>query len=146
MLSMTGEYALRAMIYLAQHEDEWPVAGNLIAAKGGIPAKYLSKIPGDLVRAGVLTSSRGLGGGFRMVRSPNSTWLYDVLAPFESFDNRRCPFGNKKCSEETPCLAHDRWKIVVEAQQRFLDRTSVLDIAVPKAKRAKARSKKKTKR
>lgn len=137
MLSLTSEYALRAMIFLAQHEEDWPLRGHDIAHKTGVPPKYLSKILGDLVRAGVLESSRGIGGGFRMAKSAKATRLLDVLAPFELFEGRRCPFGNQQCGDDNPCLAHDQWKKVVEAQQGFLRKTSVLDVAVSRRERSR---------
>ena len=37
MLSLTSEYALRAMIHLAQHVDDWPIPGKDIAEHAGIP-------------------------------------------------------------------------------------------------------------
>ncbi len=129
MLSRTSEYALRALIHLAEHQAEWPIAGSRIAAAAGVPAKYLSKILGDLVRAGVLESSPGKTGGFRLSRPAKKVSLLDVLSPFEPFDRRRCPFGNHECSDANPCRAHDGWKKVVETQQRFLLKTSVYDIA-----------------
>lgn len=137
MLSLTSEYALRAMIHLARHEEQWPIPGREIARQADVPAKYLSKVLGDLVRAGVLEGTRGLGGGFRLARTAKRTFLFDVLAPFESFDHRRCPFGNQQCGDDHPCLAHDRWKKVVETQQRFLQTTSVHAIAVAATPRRK---------
>lgn len=142
MLTMTSQYALRAMVHLARHEDDWPVPGREIAAQTQIPAKYLSKILGDLVRAGVLSATRGLGGGFRMVRPAGETALYDVLTPFESFELRQCPFGNKECGETDPCLAHHDWKKVIEAQHGFLKATTVQDVAIRRAERPKRRRKK----
>ncbi len=130
MLSRTSEYALRALIHLAQHEEDWPISGAHVAGETGIPAKYLSKILGDLVRAGVLDSFPGKTGGFRLRRSAKSLSLLDVLAPFEQFDRRRCPFGNEDCSDEHPCNAHDQWKKVIETEQRFLIKTTVRDIAL----------------
>ncbi len=137
MLSRTGEYALRAVIHLAQNRNRWPIPGNRIAEEAGVPAKYLSKVLGDLVRIGVLLSSRGKQGGFRMARSPDKTLLMDVLAPFEQFDEQRCPFGGGRCSDQAPCLAHQRWKEVVDAEQRFLRSTTVQDVAyLPAAREA----------
>jgi Rrf2 family transcriptional regulator, iron-sulfur cluster assembly transcription factor len=130
MLTLTSEYALRAMIYLTRHSAEWPIPGRRIAAEAGIPAKYLSKILGDLVRFGVLESSPGKSGGFRMKRSPKETYLSEVLSPFEQFERRRCPFGNKECDDIDPCLAHEQWKHVVETEQSFLRDTSVYDVAI----------------
>ena len=143
MLSLTSEYALRSIIYLAQHVDDWPITGKRIAEHAGVPSRYLSKILGDLVRSGVLISSPGKTGGFRLRRPAEETWLHEILTPFEPFDNRRCPFGNQDCNEENPCLAHDRWKKVVESQQKFLDETSVADVAVGKRRRRQATPKKK---
>ncbi len=133
MLSLTGQYALRALIFLAQHVDEWPIPGKRIAQETEIPAKYLSKVLGDLVRARILESSRGIGGGFRMKRTARQTLLIDVLAPFEQFDWPRCPFGNQECSEQNPCQAHDRWKKVIDMERGFLRMTSVFDVSAVKS-------------
>ena len=130
MLTRTSEYALRAMIYLAQNESEWPIIGADVAAATSIPAKYLSKILGDLVRVGVLESTPGRRGGFRFVNPAKKTKLYDVLAPFEHLEQTRCPFGNALCSDENPCLAHDRWKRVLATHKRFLQGTAIYDVAV----------------
>ena len=129
MLTLSSEYALQAMIYLARHQDRCPIPGREIAQQADIPAKYLSKILGDLVRAKVLTSSPGKSGGFKLRRASEDTLLYDVLAPFEQFDHRRCPFGSGYCGDDDPCLAHDRWKKVVEAELWFLQHTSVHHVA-----------------
>ena len=130
MLSLSGQYALRAMIYMAQHVEDWPIPGRVIAEETAVPPKYLSKILGDLVRHGVLTSTRGKTGGFTMRRTPERTRLHDVLVPFEQFQQRGCPFQNKRCSDSNPCLAHEQWKHVVEAEMDFLKNTTVQEIAI----------------
>lgn len=132
MLSLTGQYAVRAMVYLAQHADEWPITGREIAHKARIPANYLSKVMGDLVRAGLLESTRGVRGGFRLARPAREVRLYDVLRPFESVlaDRRACPFGHTTCSDRTPCLGHAAWKRVRDAYGNFLRSTSVYDVAI----------------
>lgn len=129
MLTRTSEYTLRALICLAQQDREHLTAGKDIAEKTGVPSKYLSKILGDLVRAGVLESTRGTGGGFRLTRPAEEIPLLEVIEPYERFDDRRCPFGNKECSETNPCLAHEEWKKVLLAEQNFLKRTSVASVA-----------------
>ena len=131
MVSLTGEYALRAMVYLAQRSDEWPIPGRTIAADTGIPRKYLSSILSVLVRSKVLNASRGLGGGFSMARPAREIKLLEVLASFEqALSNKRsCPFDNGECDEDDPCPAHDRWRQVRVAYSRFLERTSVHPVA-----------------
>lgn len=148
MLTRTSEYALRAMIYLAEHKNGRLVPGNRIAAQTNIPSKYLSKILGDLVRAGVLEAAPGKTGGFRMSGSPNDIRLTEVLAPFEPMlaSLRPCPFGKKVCSDEDPCPGHDRWKHVRDTYSRFLEQTSVHDIAVHAPKRRKTSKRRRTRR
>ena len=131
MRTVSSQYALRAVVYLAQHADDWPIPGRIIARDTGIPAKYLSKILGDLVRCGVLQSSRGKTGGFSMHKRADQTILADVVAPFMPLDTGNCPFGNQVCSDDNPCGAHDRWKHVVACQRAFLSETSVADVTGP---------------
>lgn len=148
MLSSTSEYALRALIYLVQHEEDWPVTSDEIAKHTGISGKYLSKILSDLTRTGLLDSTRGKHGGYWLAREASDVTLYDTIVQFERFDDRRCPFGNGKCGQDDPCLAHDRWKKVVDAEQAFLRRTSISDVAIQKsaAKKKTTRPKKKKKK
>lgn len=148
MISLTSEYALRAMIYLARHLDEWPIAGRLIAKETGIPGKYLSAILRDLVRAGILGSSPGVGGGFSMARAPKQVTLADVFAPFEPIlaNRRPCPFGKEVCCDEDPCAGHTRWKKVRETYARYLDNTSVHDVTFERRPRRSSGSAKRTNR
>jgi Rrf2 family protein len=150
LLSLTGEYALRAVVYLARHIDDGPIPGRQIAADLEVPRKYLSSILGDLVRTGLLEASPGRTGGFRLVRPPRSVRLLDVVAPFEQVKTARrpCPFGNATCSDVDPCAGHDRWSSVKKEYGRFLEETTVFDVAQPgrksrTAKRGTARKKKK---
>lgn len=131
MISLTGEYALRAMIYLARHRDEWPISGPRIADDAKIPRKYLSAILADLVRAGLLEGTRGKSGGFRITRPPKRIQLADIVRSFEPVSSHRqsCPFGNAICSEADPCGAHERWKGVKAAFDRFMEDTTLYDVA-----------------
>jgi Rrf2 family protein len=140
MLSRTSHYALRALVYLARHEEEWPIPGARMAQAADIPRKYLSKVLGDLVRSGVLESTPGRTGGFRLCHPPDRTMLIDVLAPFEHFERRDCPFGNQICSDSNPCGTHYEWKKVLTARQDFLRNTSLRDIAIETEGKRRVRS------
>lgn len=132
MLSRTSEYALRAMVCLARHVEDWPMSGRRIADETGIPPKYLSNILSSLVRAGVLTSAPGIGGGFAMASSPSEVALDDILKPFEAIlgPSRPCPFGNETCSDDDPCAGHERWKYVKDVYTTFLHDTTIHDVSV----------------
>ncbi len=146
MLSRTGEYALQAMVFLAQRQEEGPIASPRIAKDLGIPQKYLSSILADLVRSGILTSNRGKGGGFSLLRPTSKIQLADILAPFEPMlrsTQSPCPFGNPVCSDDEPCGGHQRWKRIKEAYSDFLEKTSLEDVSKEdkpsRQKRAKRR-------
>jgi len=132
MFSVTGEYALRAMVFLARNRDSWPIPGPQIADASGVPRKYLSSILADLVRAGLLEGTRGKRGGFQMMRPAKAISLSEVVAPFEPITASRksCPFGNKICSDKDACAAHHRWKEVNAVLTRFLEETTLQDVAV----------------
>lgn len=138
MISLTGEYALRAMVFLARHHDQWPIPGPRIAEHAGIPSKYLSAILADLVRAGLLEGTRGKSGGFRMTRSAGEIRLADVVHPFEPviLNRRSCPFGNVVCTDEEPCGAHEQWKGVKAAMDKFLAETTLQHVAFKSGERS----------
>jgi Rrf2 family protein len=79
----------------------------------------------------LLEGTRGKSGGFQMTRPAKAVSLAEVIAPFEPITANRksCPFGNKTCSDKDPCAAHDRWKEVNAVLTRFLDETTLQDVA-----------------
>jgi Rrf2 family iron-sulfur cluster assembly transcriptional regulator len=122
MLSMTAQYALRAFVYIAAQEAKRPVLAKEIAAHTGVPAQYLSRILRDAVRAGLLESARGVGGGFRLARPAGRIRLFDVLAAYDNvLDRSRCPFGQPKCNDDHPCGFHRYWKPIALAYRNMLE-------------------------
>ena len=70
MLSQTSEHAIRAVLFLAQQHGE-PVSADRVAGALGAPANYLGKTLNMLARRGLLASSRGPAGGFRLLARRN---------------------------------------------------------------------------
>ena len=131
MLSMTAQYALRAFVYIAGQGDKDPVLAKEIAAKTGVPSHYLSRILRDAVRAGLLESTRGVGGGFRLARPRNKLYLSEILAPFDDILNRsNCPFGQPRCNDRNPCGFHEYWKPIAVAYRNMLEDTTLDTIGV----------------
>ncbi len=130
MLNQSAEYAVRAVVRLANlGPDEWAQASDL-AAELGMPANYLSKLLHQLATANVLASRRGRGGGFRLGRPAERVWLAEVVAPFDPPERyRECLLGGKECSAATACEAHETWKPIAERVYAFLAETSVAQMA-----------------
>jgi Rrf2 family protein len=110
MLTTTSTYALIAMSTMVRNVNQLPMTARELAELGEIPTNYLSKIMRQLVRAGLVEGTRGIGGGFRFARPPSKIKLIEVVTLFEQLDRPRvCPFGNHVCCDEDPCAIHDVW-------------------------------------
>ena len=126
MISQTAEYALRAVLHLAQHADDIPVSVDAVAEALEIPRNYLSKILHTLAKSGVLTSHRGPRGGFNLSVPSAELCLLDVINPFDRVSERRlCLLGRKECSDATPCPAHHRWRAVSDQVSDFFSDTTI---------------------
>ena len=129
MLSQTAEYALRAVLFIAEHGDGRPCRVADISVRLGIPQNYLSKTMHLLARNEILASSRGKSGGFRLAKPADQITLAEIVRPFEQLDARTsCLLGRPTCSDATPCAAHQRWKAVADSTKAFLRNTTVAEI------------------
>ncbi len=129
MLSRTGLYALRAMVHLAGAENGSNVSAGEVAAALDMPPDYLAKTLRSLAKEGLLTSSRGAGGGYRMARDPASVTLAEVVSPFQpSFAPGICLLEDRPCDPAHPCRAHSGWSEWTRNAQRMLERTTLADL------------------
>lgn len=130
ILSQTAVYALKAVLYLAEEDGPDPVRVDQIAEALDVPRNYLSKILYSLARAGVLSSTRGPHGGFRLAKKPSELTLSRVVDTFDEVEVRSgCLLGRKRCSDANPCAAHARWKDISSGVEAFFRETTVQDLA-----------------
>ncbi|MGD2153809.1 MAG: Rrf2 family transcriptional regulator [Gemmatimonadales bacterium] len=129
MISKTDQYALRAVLCLAQQPAGATLGAVHIARRLELPGNYLSKILHSLARAGVLVSERGPRGGFRLARPANELSLAEVIEPFSSLaQERSCLLGREECSDDSPCRVHSRWKAVSDPVIGFFNETTIADL------------------
>lgn len=131
MLSTTSKYAIRALVEMAKRGEGETIFGHQLSEVGGVPANYLAKIMTSLRRAGFIKTERGRKGGYRLSRSPETVTLLEVVKVFEGEEALPdCILqGNRVCSDDSPCEAHGLWKEVKERYQRFLENTTITQIA-----------------
>lgn len=82
-ISTRGEYGIRAMLYIASHDDEGPVTSHEIATHQAIPEPYLRQILALLSKDRLIQSNRGPQGGHSLARSAAAISLRDVLVTLE---------------------------------------------------------------
>jgi len=134
MLTKKTKYALRALIYLADHQGKGPVLIARLAADQKIPRKFLERILLELNNEGFLQSKKGKGGGYSLQKSAEDIKLGDVvrlmdgpLAPVSCVSKTayaRC----KECGEESTCQIRAVMREVRDAIADILDSTSLADM------------------
>ncbi len=129
ILSQTAVYALRAVIHLAESEGDALVRVDDMAEALDVPRNYLSKILHTLARGGMLRSTRGPGGGFRLAVPAGKLRLLDIVSNFDDMGERRtCLLGRSRCSDENPCAVHTRWQDASREVRSFFRETTVADL------------------
>ncbi len=127
MFSQTVEYALRAVVHLA---DRGPSARTTdqIAEATLVPKAYLSKILQGLGRAGVVHSRRGIGGGMTLVKDPADLSLLEVIDAVDPIGRiRTCPLGLASHGVNL-CPLHRRLDDALASVEDAFRRTTLAEI------------------
>jgi Rrf2 family nitric oxide-sensitive transcriptional repressor len=129
MLSQTAEYALRAVVYLAQHPGESCTVDS-IARGTHVPVGYLAKIMQQLSRCGLTSSQRGLHGGFHLTRVASEITLFDPINAVDPFLRiRTCPMQIEHEGDDL-CALHRTLDNTLAAVERTLKGTTVAQMLV----------------
>ena len=127
MISPTAEYALRAMVAIAQSSGD-AVVTSTIAEITRVPPGYLAKVLQTLRKAGLVDSKRGLGGGFTLARPAEEVTVLEVVNsvdPIKRID--RCPLGID--SHETGlCPLHKRLDDATELVEQSFASTTIAEL------------------
>jgi len=108
-LTTKGRFAVTAMIDIALRDGGGPVTLSDISQRQKISLSYLEQLFGRLRRQGLVNSTRGPGGGYRLARQPADVSVADIiLAVDEPIDTTQCG-GLENCHDDHKCLTHDLW-------------------------------------
>ncbi len=147
-LSQKCQYAIRAILELAKHHGEGPVAISQIAANQAIPQRFLENILNELRPTGLIQSRRGIQGGYLLTRDPAAISVGEIIRLVEGpLDPVKC-IGDRNgpcCPIKDHCSLFGLWTRAKEAveevydnanfrdlvdQERKLDRSAVLDYCI----------------
>ena len=114
--SPTCQHALRALIYLAEKDSPGPVLVREIADQSGVPRQSLAKILHALRNQGLVRSTKGPGGGYRLARPGDAMRVVEVIEAVDGHIELRkaCVLGLDQCTDLAPCALHDVWKVFRE--------------------------------
>ena len=130
-LNTKGRYAVMAMVDLALHCKDRPVALADIAERQEISLSYLEQLFALLRRQELVTSARGPGGGYRLAHRADETRIADIiLAVDEPIKTTRCELGSPRgCTgRHTRCLTHDLWEELGHQIHIFLSSVTLADV------------------
>lgn len=144
--SKKSEYGLRALLELTETYNGFVLQRHEIAERQHIPVEFLEQILLALKRAGLLSSRRGMKGGYRLIKAPEEITLGQVirildgpLAPISCVSKTAyqkcsdCPYATKAY-----CPLQDAMSEVRNAIAGILDHYSLKDFAQGTRKEARA--------
>ena len=126
-ISTRGEYGVRAMLDLAMHYGQGPIALKLIAERQDISEHYLEQLVGTLRKAGLVTSVRGAQGGYQLARPPVEVPISDIIKTLEG------PIAPMDCVDDDEgccnlierCATRLLWQRLRDSMEEVLDNTTL---------------------
>ncbi len=133
MLSQKTRYSIRALQHLADTWRQGPVRLDAIAEAQNIPRKFLTVILSEMVRGGLVNSTRGRDGGYELALDPVDVRYGDIirltrgslaLVPCAS---RNAHEHCQNCLPETECRLRGLMLILRDEMAAMLDKVSLAD-------------------
>jgi Rrf2 family protein len=129
-ITRATEYACRALRFLNTQHDDRCFSIQEIAESEGVPVQFLAKVMQSLTQAGIVRSTCGKCGGYKLRKDPGEITLADVFVAVEG------PIALNPClDEDTPCglrevcHVHDVWQELQDAIIAVLKKYTVADVA-----------------
>lgn len=130
-LSMTGEYALRAMLFICSKPFGSAFQISEIAEKNDIPDNFLRKIIPLLKKASILNSQRGNGGGISLMKKADLITPLEIIEAVEGpIALNKCLIHSKFCSRDNYCSFHVLWSDVQQQLKEMLAGRNLQELAV----------------
>lgn len=130
-LSTKGRYALVALVDVAFHQKAGLVSINEVSGRQDISLTYLEQLFAKLRRAGLLTSLRGPGGGYKLARDPEHIRIEEILVAVDEAIDALTPGAGAKggvSGSKEQSLSNRLWEGLSAHVYVFLHRTTLRDV------------------
>ena len=126
-ITRQADYAVRAVLYLAQNKNGNRTSTSTVAKEQRIPPSFLAKIISQLSIAGLLQTSRGARGGVTLARDPKEITLLEVVEAIDGpMQLNECVGDNAVCTFDIDCPIRSVW---CHAQEELVARLQKTDFA-----------------
>ncbi len=130
-ITRQADYAVRAVLYLAQLRDNERAATSTVAEEQKIPPSFLAKIISQLSIAGLLHTSRGARGGVTLAREPKEISLLEVIEAIDGpIQLNECVGEDGLCTFDGECPLKPVWCEVQEELVKRLKATNFAQLLV----------------
>lgn len=124
-LTTKGRYAVTAMLDLSLNYGTGSITLADISDRQGISLSYLEQLFSRLRKQGLVSSTRGPGGGYRLSREAGEITVLDVISAVdEKVDSTACE-GKGNCRNDEKCLSHELWQSLSDQIKIYLSNISL---------------------
>jgi len=127
MISQTVEYALRAVVTIAQNAGQ-PCTARTISEVTQVPTAYLSKLMQRLARNGIVNSKRGMHGGFVLAKRPEQLTVWDIVEAVEPIKRIRNSASGIPSQESNLCPLYQCLNTALDAIERIFRESTVAEL------------------
>lgn len=127
-LTRRTDYAVRMLMYLAEHPDK-VCSVREIAENKSIPYAFARSIQRDLIEAGFVTTKQGASGGALLTRKPEELNLYDIIVAIQGIPSAAvCKKDPEWCPNIGHCPAHPVWVELDKQIRDYLEARTIADV------------------
>jgi FeS assembly SUF system regulator len=131
-ISKLTDYGIAVMVHFAQEGAQDFLNAREVSKKTNLPLPTVSKVLKTLLAARLLTSQRGVSGGYQLDRAPEKITMREIVEAFEgSLALTDCSIGPGICAVESHCATRSNWQKINRVIRGALDDLTLRDMAKP---------------
>ena len=124
-----ADYAIRCVLHLSRQPEALSSVEDISKAML-VPKTFLAKILQSLMKAGIVSSTRGVKGGFRLAKSPKDITLLEVIEAIQGPSaSNVCAIDKKMCRLSSRCTVHPVWIKIREMVEKELRKTNFAELS-----------------
>lgn len=128
-LSRLSDYAVVVLETLSRNAAT-SLSASQLAIESGLPEPTVAKVLKLMASGGLVTSQRGVNGGYTMAKTPETTTVFEIISAIEGrLGLTACvEGGDEPCALQGSCAMHGRWNVVNQAVQKTFESITLADM------------------
>jgi len=123
-------FAIEAVLDIAYNAGSLPVQSSEITRRQGIPRRYLEQVLQQLVRAGILSGTRGPRGGYRLARERRRISIGEIVRIIRQLETAEDPIEDPAGAELGHKVVRPLWLELQDTVMKQLDGITIEDLCM----------------